>query len=31
MIKYLFFKLFCKYPQVPVDTREYEKNRRVSV
>jgi len=25
MIKYLFFK----YPWVPIDTRKYEKNRRV--
>jgi len=29
MVKYLFFKYFCKYPRVPVDTRGYEKNRRV--
>jgi len=29
MIKYLFFKQFCKYPRIPVDTRRYEKNRRV--
>jgi len=25
MVKYLFFKYFCKYPRVPMDTRGYEK------